>query len=368
MNMERKTIFLLISGLRVGGAEKFLVSLANGLDAEVFDLHLISFSLQNPLQAELRPDIRFHNFGRRGRFDVRPLLQLRKLMKEVKPDTVFSIGFFSFFLMVCASLLMRLKTKRVISYHGNVPRRRREDPLMMIYARCLGKDDLVITVSSDQARYTADRYHIPGSRFLTIHNGVDTDFWTLPPGDFDKAALRAQYGLPAEAPVIVKAAKMRVEKNHTGAIRALHVLHTTYHRKAFLLLVGDGPMKESARELAASLELADYVKFAGLQQDVRPFYWISDLFVLSSRIETFSIAALEAMACGLPCVLTDVGGAREMVVSGVNGLLCTTDESDMAQQWFRAFNTSFSPEQVHAHLRKNFNQADMVKKYTAILC
>lgn len=366
--MERKKIFLLISGLRVGGAEKFLVSLANGLDADIFDLHLVSFSLHNPLQAELHPHVRFHGFGRKGRFDVLPLLRLRKLMKAERPETVFSIGFFSFFLMVCASVFMKMKVKRVIGYHMIFPRGRQEDWLMRLYTRCLKGNDLVVTVSDNQANYTAGRYEIPASRFYTIHNGVDTDFWTLPPADFNRAAMRASYGLPADALVIVQTGMMRSEKNHIGAVKALHVLHTVFQRKAFLLLVGDGPMKENVKELVISLGLADYVKFAGLQHDARPFYWAGDLFVLSSFIETFSIAALEAMACGLPCVLTDIGGAREMIIPGVNGRLCTTDEDEMAKQWFMAFNMGFSPERIHAFVQEHFNKRDMVRKYTEVLC
>lgn len=365
--MQQKNIFILIAGLRVGGAEKFLVSLVNALDPAIFRLTVISFSHENPLQAEFRKDIRFHNLGRNGRFDVLPLLRLRKMIKEHQPETFFCVGFFSFFLLACAGWLMKMKVKRIVGYHATIPRNKKEDRLMKLYLRCLKKNDVVVTVSNNQAAYTAARYAIPNEQFRTIHNGVDTTFWTLPFADFKKDALRAQYQLPADAYVIIKTAVLRPEKNHHGAIRALHLLHTTYGLKAYLLLVGDGPMKDSIREMAAGLDLTDYVRFSGFQQDVRPFYWISNLFVLCSFTETFSIAALEAMACGLPCVLTNVGGAQEMIVAGKSGFVCAKEEREMAIQWFRAYNTGFSPWKIHAITREKFEQSEMIKKYADLL-
>jgi glycosyltransferase involved in cell wall biosynthesis len=68
-------------------------------------------------------------------------------------------------------------------------------------------------------------------------------------------------------------AALRVEKNHIGAVKALHLLHTVYHQKAYLLMVGDGVMKEEIINLARELNLEGYVKITGMQKEVRPFYW-----------------------------------------------------------------------------------------------
>jgi glycosyltransferase involved in cell wall biosynthesis len=133
-------------------------------------------------------------------------------------------------------------------------------------------------------------------------------------------------------------------------------------------MVGDGIMKEEILKLATQLNLLDYIKITGMQQDVRPFYQASDLFTLcSTSVETFSIAALEAMACGLPCVLTNIGGANEMVKDGLNGYICDTSETDIAQKWAMALNYHFSRDNIHAFAQDNFSAEKMLEEYRKIL-
>lgn len=365
--MAQQHILFLAAGLEVGGAEKFAVSLANALDATRFRITFVSFSHSNPLSTELQGHIRFLGFGRSSKLDVRPLRQLRALLQADRPDTMLAIGLFPFFLSVCAGYGMKSANCRFISYHSMFPRNRKEYLLTKFYSRLLRKNDRMITVSSSQATYTSNRYHIPAQQFHTIHNGVDTSRWTLPPADFNKTAIRKKYDLPVQAPVIVSVGMMRHEKNHLGAVKALQELHESYGQKAFLLLAGDGPMRAAIEEEVRSLQLEAYVRFTGVLKDVRPLYWASDLFVLSSFTENFSIAALEAMACGLPCVLTDVGGAAEMIVPGMNGLLSHTASQEMARQWSHALHADFQAEKIHAFVHEKFEHAGMIRQYTAML-
>jgi len=80
-------------------------------------------------------------------------------------------------------------------------------------------------------------------------------------------------------------------------------------------------------------------------------------------VETFSIAALEAMSCGLPAVITDIGGAREMIIEGENGYLSATDEGSLAKNWGKALNRNFDPQGIHALIAEKFDAKLMVKEY-----
>lgn len=361
-----KKILFVIHALSVGGAEKFLVSLINNLDAKNFDLTLISLSEKNPLRSELNNNVRFIAFPRNKKFDISGLFKIRKLIKVYSPDFIFSVGFFSFFTAYSASVFLKY-TRKIISYHTTIPRSKKEDLLNGFYKRFINKNDLVITVSNIQMKYTSERYNIPIKLFKTIHNGVDTNYWRLPSDSLCRIEFRAKYGLPADAMIIIITAAFRAEKNHSGAIKALNILHKQYHTKAYLLLVGDGLLREQIETLRDDLDLDNYVILAGIQKDVRPFYWASDLFTLcSDSVETFSIAALEAMACGLPVVLTNVGGASEMI-SKTTGLLCEVNEADIAQKWHKALNFDFSKEAIHTGIAQKFQLSQMIDAYSKIL-
>jgi glycosyltransferase involved in cell wall biosynthesis len=265
---------------------------------------------------------------------------------------------------------LNTNTKRIISYHSTIHVSRKQYRLHKFYRLLLTKKDFIITVSNNQKTYTARKLRIPGSKFKTIHNGIDTQYWKIPsPCDHNSISkVRATYDIPPEAKVIIKAAAFRIEKNHAGAVRALHILHTVHHCKSYLLLVGEGPMLNEVKNLVTEMNLQDYVIFTGLQKNVQPFYWASNLFTLcSTAVETFSIAALEAMASGLPCVLTDIGGASEMIIEGKTGYLCTPDDQDIAQTWYKALTGIFSKEKINNHVAINFDAVKMVEEYKKIL-
>jgi len=92
-------------------------------------------------------------------------------------------------------------------------------------------------------------------------------------------------------------------------------------RRAVLVLVGDGPEREGVEKLAGALGLGPYVTFLGEQLHLGGLFAQADLFVLPSEQESFGLAALEALASGVPVVASDVGGLPEVVRDGETGLL-----------------------------------------------
>jgi len=97
---------------------------------------------------------------------------------------------------------------------------------------------------------------------------------------------------------------------------------------AVLLLAGDGPEVASARRLARQLDAGDRVHMLGAQENVVPLLSIADLFLLPSEQESFGLAALEAMACGVPVVASNVGGLPEVIEHGVTGFLHPVGDVD----------------------------------------
>ena len=366
--MDHKKILYITPALSVGGAEKFLILLSNSLINEKEKQIIVSLQAVNTLQAELDKKIDFIALPRKYKFDLNPVSKLRRLIKTEQPSVIFCINFYSYFVIRCAMFGMKTKSRRVISYHSTIHVTKKEHFLHKLYAFLLTKEDYIITVSANQAKYTAEKYSISPAKFTTIHNGINLQYWHPSPDDSVRNNIRRQYNMEPDAKVIVMTAALRVEKNHLGAVKALQLLHNVYGQKAYLLMVGDGIMHEAIKKLAVDLNLQDYVKITGMQKEVRPFYWASDLFTLcSTGVETFSIAALEAMGCGLPGVLTDIGGASEMIKEGINGKLCEPGESDIAQKWAAVLNENYSKQDIHAFARDNFSAEKMLAEYRKIV-
>ena len=96
-------------------------------------------------------------------------------------------------------------------------------------------------------------------------------------------------------------------------------------------MVGDGPLRKEAEELCEELDICDHVQFLGKLKSAKEVLSISDLFILPSENESFGLAALEAMASGVPVIATNAGGVPEVVEHGVSGFLSNVgDVSDMA--------------------------------------
>jgi N-acetyl-alpha-D-glucosaminyl L-malate synthase BshA len=100
------------------------------------------------------------------------------------------------------------------------------------------------------------------------------------------------------------------------------------HVRARLVLAGDGPVRYDVERLVADHALTEHVAFLGEQHELVPLLSVSDLFLLPSSQESFGLAALEAMACGVPVVASKVGGLPEIIEDGVTGFLCPLDDLD----------------------------------------
>ena len=309
----RKVLFLTY-GFSLGGAETLLVRLLNAINRDVIEPVVATLS-NGELQGALNPEISVYSLPRKSRFDLAPGKTLATLLNLERIDTVVALGLF-------ASLFVRRARNEVdhdmrcfVWVHGTRPRTVKEFAQMMVYLRLLRAKDQIITLCHAQANYLGRLYGVPSTKFLTVHNGIDSAYWTLPPAPFQREHHWESWGMPSCAKVIVQVAMFRPEKRQGDAIRALGVLHRTTSLRPYLVLIGDGDPEliQQARDQVLHEGLDSHVVFTGKQADVRPFLWGSDLLTLASVSETFPTVALEALACGVPCVLTDVGGAREII-------------------------------------------------------
>lgn len=372
MKRDQRHIVLFITyGFATGGAETMLVNLLNTLDRCLIRPLVVSLSRPGSLESKLAPEIEVRHFPRTWKFDLLPARQITDVIKREGVETVFALGMFSHFYTHLATKKLKRPIRKFISVHSTIPRSRKEYLQNMIYARLLDDHCKIICVCNNQADYLSKKHGIERKLFETIYNGVDTAHYTLPPEDFDRMAFRRGLNIPQDVPIILQVAAFRKEKKQTDSIRALRILHDDRRMKPYLVFVGGGDetLISQTKALGDALGVDGFVRFCGLQNDPRPYYWTADVFTLSS-VETFSIAALEAMACGLPCVLTDQGGAREMIQEGVNGFVVrSSSPEELARAWGRCLNgeVTASSIQVREHVLANFTLQQCVQAYEELL-
>jgi glycosyltransferase involved in cell wall biosynthesis len=205
------------------------------------------------------------------------------------------------------------------TFHTTVLQGVKERLKMAYYRPFFWSADRLVFVCEAQRRYWARR-RLAGRRTEVIYNGIDTDYWSpVAPGA--RRAVRRALGFAEGDLVIALSAVLRREKNPLQLVDAVAALRRRAI-PAHALLVGDGPLRGAVEARARKLGIADQVVITGLQQDVRPMVGAADAAVLcSTAVETFSLAALEAMALGRPVVHAELGGAAEMIRSGADGWL-----------------------------------------------
>jgi glycosyltransferase involved in cell wall biosynthesis len=184
---------------------------------------------------------------------------------------------------------------------------------------------LVKPIIVADAKYVAKKIkqYIPNIKPVIIHNGVDVDRYY----PMDKHSARRALKLPKNVPLIGCAARLHPVKGHDVLIKAINTLPVHVH----LALAGTGKEHNSLKNLVDDLNLSKRVHFLGHVDDLPSFYHASDLVCLASFNEGLPLSPLEAQACGIPVVLTDVGGCREALCQNTGILVEARDSACLAR-------------------------------------
>lgn len=185
--------------------------------------------------------------------------------------------------------------------------------------------DLHLANSKAQQRFLLEYSLLPPERVSLMANSIDCERFC--PGD--QAAARALTGLDPDRFWILSVAQARTEKRIEALIQVMHeVVQARPAARIGFVYVGDGDLVAKWKQQAAALGLADCVVFAGRQNDVVPYYRSANLLVHAAKLESFGLAIVEAMACGLPVVASAAAGPRETIAHGQTGELVDIDDFD----------------------------------------
>jgi N-acetyl-alpha-D-glucosaminyl L-malate synthase BshA len=204
------------------------------------------------------------------------------------------------------------------------------------------RSDRVTAVSEFLRQETHEFFGCDSCEIIVIPNFVNREEYFPPPDPAARCHLA-----PADHRVLMHVSNFRPVKRVVDVVRVFAGVRKTV--RSTLVLVGDGPDRDAAQREADRLGVKRYVRFMGRVDDVADILRGADLFLLPSETESFGLAALEAMACGVPVIASRVGGLPEVVEDGTSGFL--TPVGDVAEMTARALEVLTDPARHAAMTR-----------------
>ena len=363
-------IYLLARSLNIGGAERQLVHLAAGLHARGEKVVVGLFYKGGVLDAELeRRGIPIVDLKKSGRWDVPSFLaRVRRSIAGVRPDVVYSfLGTANIVAAALRPLSPRFRMVWSIRASDMDPARydwvfRLNYGLECALSRTA---DLIIS-NSNAGRDFAAAHGFPRKRIEVVPNGIDTERFRPDPAL--RAAKRAEWGIGNEETAIGVLARLDPMKDHPTFLRAAALLAPRRPELRFLC-IGEGPDEAALKRLASDLGLGERVLFTGRSTDPVAALNALDIACSSSAFgEGFSNAVAEAMACGLPPVVTDVGDSA-MLVGDAGRVVPRRDPEALARALEDEAAEPRGPrgERARARIVESFSLNAMVERTLALL-
>jgi sugar transferase (PEP-CTERM/EpsH1 system associated) len=321
MAEKRIKILHVLDSLGIGGMERVVIDVVNGLDPTVFAQTVCCISRKGEAAHLLPEGAPCIDLGKGARADRLMPLKIARVIREEQPQIIHTQSWSG--IDTAIALLFKRGPRLVHSEHGrNLPYIHFEPLKRKLARRCLyHRADALFAISHEVRDFYCRETGFPVDRMRVIPNGID-------PRRIDQSAgehghgVRRELGICDDDFVIGTVARLDQTKDTMTLTRAFTRLYRSQpDPKLRLLVVGDGEMKVEIQNYVNEQRLSHRVIFTGLRHDVPRLLGAMDLFALSSVSEGIPITVLEAMCASLPVVATNVGALPELVEEGVTGFL-----------------------------------------------
>lgn|GEM_PF-5088162 len=314
-------ILFVLSSMPIGGLEVFTVNLASRLASKGNEVWILIFkSGQKCVDLLKEANVHLIAADRNSKYNPLFISKIYETLKTVRPHAIVSLSEFAYFFAELMNQVLGLKTPHCIRFAWSRPITR-WDKIVSRFLIMFSKlwSAYYIFVSRIQAEHYISAYNLPTRSCHLIYSGIDTDFF------------HPRFKKRNRTFTVAHVANIRPVKDQMVLFRSLEKLDRMF-KKWRLLFVGEDRygLLSSFKGFLSGKQMLSKVKFMVThdRSKIRDVLSSSDVFVLTSLSEGLPNAPLEAMSVGIPCVLTNVGGCREILQEGCNGYLINTGDHE----------------------------------------
>ncbi|MDP3638264.1 MAG: TIGR03088 family PEP-CTERM/XrtA system glycosyltransferase [Azonexus sp.] len=369
----RRRIIHVVHSFSIGGLENVIVQLINRLPADKYEHIVLSLTTISDFKNRIeRPDVQFIALDKQPGHAIPLYPKIYRLLRQLKPDVLHTCNLAALELVPLgwlARVPLRIHAEHGWDAHdpnGTNPRyikvRKLYKPFVSHY----------ISVSQDLDNYLAKAIGIPPQRRSLIANGVDTDRFCPAEG----SPVNVE-GCPFQAGkhwLLGTVGRLQTVKNQPYLARAfVHLLqqHPEAAERMRLIIIGEGPLRAEVERILQEGNASQYAWLPGPRDDIPEIMRMLDCFTLPSQAEGTSCTLQEAMASGLHCIATAVGGNPALVEENHTGhLVPPDDENAYAEALWHAFThpeqTTAQGQAARQRALKNFALSSMTKRYEQI--
>lgn len=225
---------------------------------------------------------------------------------------------------------------------------------------CARWTDALITINKEDYERAKKKFKIGTIEYVP---GVGIDVQRFADTEIDRDAKRAEIGVPEDAYVLLSVGELNVNKNHQIVIKALGEIKD---KSIHYVIAGKGDQKDALEVLAKELGVDDQLHLIGYRNDVAELYKMADVYLLPSIREGLNVSVMEAMSSGLPCIISDIRGNRDLVKNGKGGLLVDPMDGHGFAEAILGVKRSDGYGEYNRAIAKNYNQNYINRKIEEI--
>lgn len=355
-------ILQIIDSLKVGGAQKLVAEFAREMQTREHQINIIVLShsdLESPVYYDLQDlDVRIEWQPFNTIADLRAVFRLTEKIRNIQPDIIHTQLNYA---NIHGALAARITGVPVIaSLHNASVHLYRYRPYRTWLETLTLRHYSKRIVACGHTVASAQQHRFPKKTLDVIPNPVPNQPKV---SNAQKQAIRKQYLSDQKGILLISVGRLIPEKGYADLIAVLRILNQQSEKEIRLLIVGDGYLRAELEETTAKADLTDFVLFLGERDNVPLLLAASDIYAGASHYEGQSLAVLEAMASGLPVVVTDVGDNCRVINEECGSILPAGKPAMLAEEVMRLIQNPLERKQIGNSAKKCVSENYSVSKW-----